>query len=89
MVYLQKEQSATERLVCTHLSSEPAGHKKQDQTRLREFGASHFYWYQFLRDRYHGTTSSAPEALEESPVQVVAPVDEGGWDRAKRDSGQA
>jgi lysophospholipase L1-like esterase len=47
--------------------------------RLREFGAAHSHVYQFLRDRYHRTASSAPEALEESPVQIVMPADEAGW----------
>ncbi|MHB8876187.1 MAG: 3,4-dihydroxy-2-butanone-4-phosphate synthase [Myxococcaceae bacterium] len=38
IVYLQKDQPARTRLVCTHISNEETVPGHQDQTRLREFG---------------------------------------------------
>jgi hypothetical protein len=61
------------------LPLQPLTARERWRARLREFGAAHFHVYQFLRDRYHRTASSTPEALEESPVQVIAPADEAGW----------
>jgi lysophospholipase L1-like esterase len=61
------------------LPLEPPTARELWLARLREFGAAHSHVYQFLRDRYHRTASSAPEPLEESPVQIVMPADEAGW----------